>query len=222
MVKTIIFIPIRQGSKGIPNKNLRILGGKPLVCWVIDTLLSMNIPSSSIWVATDSILSAEILHGRYGNKVNIFIRGKSTATDISPVIDVIREFIDKVKLADDTKFILTQATSPFTSVEDFYRLLSAMSSDRADSFVSCCRVKRFVWSEDGIPLNYTIENKPLRQQYKGILLEYGAFYATKIGRIKQSRVLLSGKIEVVETSYATMIDIDEESDWQKAEQHIMQ
>lgn len=174
MAETIIFIPIRQGCKGIPNKNVCILGGKPLVCWVIDTLLSMDIPSSSIWVATDSVRAISILHERYGNNVNIFIRNKSTATDASPVIDVVYEFLDSVNLADDAKFILVQATSPFTSVEDFYRLLSAMSLDRADSFVSCYRVKRFVWPEDGIPLNYTMDNKPMRQQYKGILLENGA------------------------------------------------
>lgn len=40
MSKTICFIPVRKGSKGIPGKNLKELGGKPLVCWIIDSVLS--------------------------------------------------------------------------------------------------------------------------------------------------------------------------------------
>lgn len=222
MVQTIIFIPIRLGSKGIPNKNLRILGGKPLVCWVIDTLLTMNIPSSSIWVATDSADADELLRKRYGERVRIYIRSLSSATDSSPVINVVIEFLNHVNPVDDTRFVLVQATSPFTSAEDYSRLFSAMSEDVADSFVSCCRIKRFVWSEDGIPLSYTMEDKPMRQHYKGILLENGAFYASTVGFVRKSGLLLSGKIKVVETGDGTMIDIDEESDWQKAERYITQ
>ena len=38
MNRTFCFVPVRKGSRGIPGKNLRLLGDKPLVCWIIDTV----------------------------------------------------------------------------------------------------------------------------------------------------------------------------------------
>lgn len=63
MDETILFIPIRRGSKGIPNKNLKMLCGKPLVCWILDTLLSMEL-QATIWVATDSPEAVAVLKER--------------------------------------------------------------------------------------------------------------------------------------------------------------
>lgn len=52
-MRTIYLIPIRKGSKGVPNKNMKILGGKPLTAHVIDTLIATG-TEDEIWVATDS------------------------------------------------------------------------------------------------------------------------------------------------------------------------
>lgn len=216
MPKTIFFIPIRKGSKGIPNKNLNILGEKPLVCWVIDTLLALD-KWNEIWIATDSEYAQELLTDRYGDAVHIYHRSPDSATDTSPVIVVVNEFIASRSLSDETNFILVQATSPFTDVADFAKLIEHMNDDDFDSYISCCRVKKFCWSEDGKPLNYLLSNKPMRQNYSGILMETGAFYASSVRAIKQSGMLLSGKIKIIETGEGTMIDIDDERDWQLAE-----
>lgn len=216
---TIVFIPIRKGSKGIPNKNLKILCGKPLICWPIDTLLEVD-EDITIWVATDSDEAEAILRSRYGNSINIYRRSASSATDTSPTIDVVVEFISNMELSDTTRFILVQATTPFVSVTDFNRLLSEMRANCEQSFISCCKIKRFCWSEDGHPLNYTVDTKPLRQNYGGILIENGAFYATTVKAIRHSGLLLSGDIKVIETSPGTLIDIDEDTDWRTAEHFI--
>jgi N-acylneuraminate cytidylyltransferase len=57
-------------------------------------------------------------------------------------------------------------------------------------------------------------------EYKGFLIESGAFYASTVGRILDSGQLLSGVVKVVEVGPAGMIDIDEEADWGLAEHYI--
>ncbi|MDE5836833.1 MAG: acylneuraminate cytidylyltransferase family protein, partial [Paramuribaculum sp.] len=41
-MSTIYFIPIRKGSKEIPGKNMRILGDKPLLAWVLNAIIASN------------------------------------------------------------------------------------------------------------------------------------------------------------------------------------
>lgn len=219
MNRTICFIPVRKGSKGIPNKNIRKLGGKPLVCWVLDTLLASSI-ADVIWVATDSDQMESLITRRYNHKVKVFRRSEESATDTSPTIEVVKEFIRIEAPDDNDRFVLLQATSPFTSVADLQTLHRDMQEQGFDSYISCCRTKKFRWSEDGHPLDYTFDNKPRRQTYKGALVETGAFYATAIRHIKKTGQLVSGKIKVVETGNNGMIDIDDEEDWAMAEGYL--
>ena len=219
-MKTIAFIPIRDGSKGIPGKNIRILGGKPLVCWVIDTMLKLP-DIDDIWVSTDSEEAIGLLRSRYGNRIGVFNRNPKNAGDLSPVIEAVIEFIYAQNFSCESRFILVQATSPFTDVADFSKLMKSLNNKEADSYISCQRVKKFSWSEDGKPLNYDMNTKPMRQNYTGILLETGAFYASSVGAILQSGQLLSGQIKVIETGPGTSIDIDEDKDWVAAEHYIL-
>lgn len=218
-MKTIAFIPVRDGSKGIPGKNIRILGGKPLVCWVIDTMLKLP-DIDDIWVSTDSEDAIGLLKSRYGNRIGVFHRNPKNAGDHSPVIEAVIEFIKAHQVSRESTFILVQATSPFTDVADFSKLMKSLNNKEADSYISCQRIKKFSWSEDGRPLNYDMNTKPMRQNYTGILLETGAFYASSVGAILQSGQLLSGRIRVIETGPGTSIDIDEEKDWIAAEHYI--
>ena len=219
MYKNIAFIPIRKGSKGIKNKNTKVLGDKPLFCWVLDTLLKVN-GINEIWIATDSDEAELIIKQRYGDNIKVFRRSIASSTDSAPVMDVINEFIEYMHPNKEDFFLLVQATSPFTTVTDFVMLMESIHNKEADSYISCQRVKKFSWSEDGKPLNYDLNTKPMRQNYPGLLLETGAFYASSVGAILQSGQLLSGRIKIVETSIGTSIDIDEEKDWKAAEQYI--
>lgn len=218
-MKTIAFIPIRDGSKGIPGKNIRKLGGKPLVCWVIDSMLKLS-DIDDIWVSTDSEEAIGLLKSRYGDRIGVFHRNPKNAGDHSPVIEAVIEFINAHQVPCESIFILVQATSPFTDVADFSKLMKSLNNKEADSYISCQRIKKFSWSEDGRPLNYDMNTKPMRQNYTGILLETGAFYASSVGAILQSGQLLSGRIRVIETGPGTSIDIDEEKDWIAAEHYI--
>lgn len=216
MNHTICFIPVRKGSKGIVHKNSKLLGGKPLVCWILDSVLASGI-ADTVWLATDCHDMEAMISERYKEKVQVFRRSPWTANDTSPTIDVVEEFIKTEKPDDADLFILLQATSPFTSVEEIHTLHAEMQKKEYDSFIACYRMKKFRWSEDGYPLDYTFQTKPRRQEYKGLLIESGSFYATTVGQIKKTSQLISGSVKIVEVGRGGMIDIDEEEDWIQAE-----
>lgn len=219
MNNTICFIPVRKGSKGIPGKNMKMLGEKPLICWIVDTVLLSGI-ADTVWVATDWDEMEKLIGQRYENRVNVFRRSAWSARDESPTMDVVSEFLNQQIVDDSDYFVLLQATSPFISVDDLLLLKQEMEQNIYDSFVSCYRLKGFRWSEEGLPLDYTFQSKPRRQDYKGWLIESGGFYASTSGEIKKSGILLPGQVKVIESGEESMIDIDEERDWKIAELYI--
>lgn len=218
-MKTIAFIPVRKGSKGIPGKNLNLLDGKPLVCWILDTVVESAF-ADSVWVATDCDEMERLVRERYPGLVNVFRRSAASATDTAPSILVVQEFLEAHPFDPADRFVLLQATSPFTSAAELQALKAELAAEEYDSFVACYRLKKFRWSEAGHPLDYAFTDKPRRQDYKGLLMESGAYYVSSIGSIRSTGQLLSGKVKVVEISQAGMIDIDEPADWRLAEWYI--
>lgn len=218
MNRTVCFIPVREGSKRIPGKNLKLLGNKPLICWILDTVLASEIADET-WVATNSDDMERLIGSRYAGRVKVYRRSQWSARDEAPTMEVVKEFMESVAPHDLDRFILLQATSPFTRREELRTLLDEMRKGEHDSFVSCCRLKKFRWSSDGCPLDYSFDKKPRTQEYEGMLLESGAFYASTVGKIRKSGMLLPGRVRVMETDGAGLIDIDDYADWRQAEDY---
>lgn len=213
-MKATYLIPIRKGSKGLPGKNMKLLGSKPLVAWVLDSIIASR-TTDEIWVATDDDAAERYLTNNFPT-VHVYRRSEASATGDSPIIDVIREFIKATNQPNDGMLVLAQATSPFTQPDEF-RTLKAMFSADFDSYISCVREKKFIWSDDARPLNYNLDNKPRRQDYNGLLFENGAFYASRVRDIINSGQLISGRVCIVESDNHYNIDIDTPIDWLIAE-----
>lgn len=93
-MKPVCFIGARGGSKGVPNKNTRLLNGKPLIAYSIESALSSNIFSSVI-VSTEDELIGRVAK-KYGAEVP-FIRPKRLATDSAGMDEVIIHGIKKLR-----------------------------------------------------------------------------------------------------------------------------
>lgn len=222
-VKKIAFVPIRKGSKGIVSKNTKILIDRPLVCWVLDTIVKSK-AFDEIIVASDCDSAKRIINDRYGSHIRIFDRSAESATDDCNVGRVVHEFLQINQYSPQDIFVLFQATSPFTSTSEIDSLLSSLYLYDIDGVIACNRLKRFRWSEQGECLDYTPQHKPMRQQYPGFLVECGAFYAARIKNIVTHYndhyvFTLSGKIAPIEVSNQTAVDIDEPIDWTIAEHY---
>ena len=215
-MKKIAFIPARCGSKSIHFKNIKMFCGKPLIYWTLNALENSK-TIDKIIVATDCKEIATIVKSFNFKKVSIYWRNPANAQDSSSSESVILEYIKQSDLKNNDYFFLVQATSPFTQSKDFDFAFQKLIQEKADSLLSCARVKRFFWNEDGTPINYDFKNRPRRQDFKGNLVENGAFYINKVKNILKYKNRLSGKIAIYEMPEITSIELDEPNDWIIAE-----
>jgi N-acylneuraminate cytidylyltransferase len=218
-MKTIAFIPVRGGSKSIPQKNIIPLCGKPLVYWVMHAV-QKTAEIDEMILATDSDEIEGVALCFNFSKTKIFRRSSENATDTASTESVMLEYIGQSALEDDDIFILVQATAPLTVSRHFSEALELYKKKEYDSLLTCVRNYRFFWNEDGTSKNYDYQKRPRRQNFDGQLMENGAFYISTVVNIKKTKNRLSGKIGIYEMPDYTSIEIDEPDDLLILEQII--
>ena len=211
-MKTIAFIPVRGGSKSIPLKNIKSFCGKPLVCWNIEALEACP-KVDEIIVATDSDDIWNTVESRNYEKTTLYRRSAENACDTASTESVMLEYINYAHLAEDTIFMLVQATSPLTETKHFTEALQMYAKGGYDSIITCVRNYRFFWNEDGTSMNYDYMNRPRRQNFRGMLMENGAFYINTVRNILDNGNRLGGRIGIYEMPEYTATEIDEPDDW---------
>ncbi len=139
MQNTLIIIPARGGSKGLPGKNIKPLNGKPLIHYTIEAALEVS-SKENICVSTDD---AEIIRvaEQTGLKVP-FVRPADLSTDTAGTWKVVRHAIDwyKKQGKNYNTIILLQPTSPFRTgkhIKEAYELMS----ENTDMVVSVTETK---------------------------------------------------------------------------------
>lgn len=134
--KVMGIIGIRSGSKGVPNKNIRLLSGKPLVAWVISAARRSKSINRLI-VSTDSEEYAKIAQ-ELGAEVPC-LRPLSLASDDSPEIDYVKDMLEWLKKNENYQpdiVVRMMATVPLQEPEDIDALIAILETDlSADSAV---------------------------------------------------------------------------------------
>ncbi len=213
---TIAFVPVRGGSRGIPGKNVKQFCGQPLIFWVLQALQRAS-RVDRIIVATDTEEIETVVNSFGLDKVEIFERSKASATDTAPTEEVVLDFIETEPVTGSETFLLVQATSPFTTAEQFDAAIEQFHDGDTESMLSVVRCKRFLWSEAGKPINYDPMARPRRQDMHGFLMENGAFYVNTTANVKSHRNRLSGTVACFEMPEFTAVELDEPCDWITAE-----
>lgn len=135
--RVLALVPARSGSKGLPMKNIRLLQGKPLLCWPIDAAMHSRYVDRVI-VSTDSIGFAKIAQDA-GADVP-FLRPAELSTDSAPSIAFILHALAFLEAEGDKYdyLVLLEPTSPLTEASDIDAALEALVARRtdADSIVS--------------------------------------------------------------------------------------
>lgn len=216
MSKSIGFLPLRKGSKGIPNKNKRAIAGRPLFLWVLAEAVKSEL--DEVYIFTDDDYYKEyVTKNLYDtDKVKVVSRSAESATDTASTEYGILEFCDSIQFNFDV-FCLLQATSPFTTSSDINNCLKKLKG-AYDSALTVVRTHRFAWNSNGSPLNYDYMNRPRRQDFDGLLIENGAIYVSTKKALQKSRNRISGKIGLVEMMDESFHEIDTETDWILVEQ----
>lgn len=194
-------IPARAGSKGIPNKNIRIIGGHPLVYYSIQNALKSEY-ISDIVVSTDS---PEVRIIAQESGVQYKWRDEKLCGDAVTLDAVIADAIPADKVYD---YIVTmQPTSPTLQVSTLDAAIQYTIENDLDTCISAINSPHLSWSEkDGkkVP-NY--KERLNRQYLPPCYLETGAFVISKRSVVTlQTRI--GEKVDVFEVSEREAVDVD--------------
>ena len=188
----ICYIPARAGSKRIKNKNIKLLGSKPLIQHTIDFALQI-FESKDIYVSTDSNKASEIASN---SGVNIHKRPYEYARDDSSMLETTLNFLESENIENDKTLVLLQPTSPFRNKDFFLRLLNLFeNSDNATSAISVLRCTFFHPSKIGqigkqnlfnriknIPREKNIDNDKKIPFY----VISGTYYVVKVSELRKT------------------------------------
>ena len=223
-MKILSIIPARSGSKGIKNKNIKLLKGKPLIFWTIKTALKSKL--NNLIVSTDSLKIKKISE-KYG--VNVpFLRPANISKDNSKSIDVIKhaiKFYKKKKINFDA-IMLLQPTCPFRNVNDINNsidilkkrkdICSVISLQKVESFHPA-RMK-FLQKNIIKDPNFIKEKEAnSRQKLKQVYLRSGLIYLTKTKIILEKNSLQGNKSFGLITPLSRSLNIDNINDFRLAE-----
>ena len=221
-MKPLVIIPARGGSKGIPHKNIKLLGGKPLICRAIDNARAVA-PDSDICGSTDDSEIIQVVED-YGLKVP-FIRPTELAADNSGTYEVLLHalsFYEQQGRTYDT-IILLQPTSPFRRDEDISEALKLYSPDvdmvvsvteaRANPYYNC-----FETDSDGFLHVSKGDGKYIRRQDAPKAWEYnGAIYIINPQSLKRKSLGEFKRRRMYEMDELHSLDLDTPLDWRIAE-----
>lgn len=176
--RALALIPARGGSKGIPKKNLQVVGGVPLVGRTVQAALASN-RVVSVVVSTDDTDIASVARA-YGADVVMrpaAIAGDTASSELALIhaLDVLKQ---SYTLPEHLCFL--QCTSPFTSGEQIDRVLAALDSPLINSSFAVTPWHGFLWRGDGCGVNHDPQKpRQRRQDLEPAFLETGAIYAMR-------------------------------------------
>ena len=217
----LIVIPARGGSKGVPGKNIKVLGGKPLIQYTIEAARKI-VPDNQIIVSTDSEEIKNVVEN-LGQEVP-FIRPAEIATDESCTQDVLLHalsFAEKEGLFPET-LILLQPTSPFRNATHIKEALRLYNSD-LDMIVSVKETKSnpyYILKEEnsqGFLENSKKGNFTRRQDCPKVWEMNGAIYIINIQSLKSQSLNQFTQVKKYVMDEISSHDIDTEVDWGIAE-----
>lgn len=216
--KVLALIPARGGSKGVPRKNVRMLGGKPLIAWTIEAAIQSKYIDRVMLSSEDE----EIIEvaKKWGCDVP-FVRPKELAQDDTPSMEVILHGIEQVKGYD--YIVLLQPTSPFRTTEDINKCIEKCVENNQESCVSIVEVSQnpywmYTVKENEVlnPLIEIDDKYYQRQKLPKTYILNGAVYVASIEWLKQSKSFLSKNTTSVEMTKEKSIDIDTMLDFKVA------
>lgn len=204
-MKIAAVIPARAGSKGIPNKNIRLLAGKPMVSYVIDNAVRSRFIDDVI-VTTDSS-AVKTIAKQIGARV--IDRAECLCRDEVTLDAVV---FDAVKDVDCDIVVTMQPTSPTLNVETLDAAIQHFINADLDTLISAHNAPHLAWTNDSAGTLIPLYDKRLNRQYlPPHYEETGAFVISRRSVVtEKSRI---GKnVAVFPLSDSESVDVDDFSD----------
>jgi N-acylneuraminate cytidylyltransferase len=222
-MRILALITARGGSKRIPGKNIRPLGGKPLIVWSIDVAKGIA-EIADILVSTDDKKISDV--AKNAGAIIPWLRPPELATDTASSVDVCLhalEWYEKENGKVDGLMLL-QPTSPFRSRKSVLQGIELFSSNKHRPVVGISKAKSHpMWCfeiEKGIMRPF-IKGEGLHMRSQDLPSAYianGAFYLISPEELREERLFYTENVvPLIITAPEEGLDIDTEWDWKLAE-----
>ena len=207
-MKTVAFVPIRLNSRRVEGKNLRLLGGRPLMTYILDTLRDCERIDETYVYCSDPDIARHLPDG-----VKFLRRDPALDSDSTLGEEIYDAFTREV---DADIYVLAHATSPFVRRATVDDTVARVGSGEYDSAFSAERIQTFAWYE-GRTLNYSPERVPRTQDLEPVFVETSAFFVFRreVWRDMRRRIGLRPYMAV--TDRIESMDIDYPDDFRLAE-----
>ena len=221
-MRNLAIIPARSGSKGLPDKNIKMLLDKPLMSYTIEAALKSGC-FTEVMVSTDSEKYAEIARG-YGAKVP-FLRSGEMSSDTASSWDMVEEVLDNYKKLNQEfdSFCLLQPTSPLRTSGDIGRAYELYANKNAFAVVSVCEAEHAPSLYGKLAENRDLSgfdhcNVAKRRQDEGRYYRInGAIYIASLPEFRSDRRLYREESYGYVMPKVRSVDIDTEFDFRFAE-----
>ena len=219
----LILVPARGGSKGLPGKNTRLLGGLPLLAWTARAIAASGVPARAV-LSTDDPAIAEI--GRAHGLEAPFLRPAALATDTAGSFEVVEHALDWLEheaAFRPSAVMLLQPTCPFRRPERLAQALDLLARPGTEGVIGITAIDRslsVMYREDDQGVLQPLaawDERIRRQDGRPLLTPNGTLYLSTRESLIRHRRLFPPRLRPLPTHAVEAIDIDTPEDWALAE-----
>jgi CMP-N-acetylneuraminic acid synthetase len=229
-MRVLGLVPARGGSKGVPRKNIKPLGGKPLLAWTAEAALASK-RLARVVLSTDDEEIAEV--GRAVGLDVPFLRPADLAGDKAPTLPVVQHAVRWLEERGERfdAICLLQPTNPLRTTATIDDCVELFVRTGADSLVTTLRVPAeynphwvYFKQPDGELHLATGETTPIprRQDLPAAFHREGSIYLTRRDIVVSSNSLYGTRVVGYEVDPSAVVNIDTVDDWQRAETLLSQ
>lgn len=214
MNKTIAIIPARSGSKRLPGKNIKWLGGIPLIAHSILYAKANSNIIDDIYVSTDD---AEIKKTAMQFGAKVIDRPAFLSGDFEPTVSALKHVLESIE-NDVENVVLLQATNPLRPKELLEEAFKIYKNGNYDSLFSVTQNhQKFgkIENEKYIPFNYKIGQRS--QDLDPLYYENGLLYISKAKLILENKIISEEAFPFKVNHIFAGVDIDNQEDLEYAE-----
>lgn len=227
-MRVLGLIPARGGSKGIPRKNVRLLGGRPLLAWTVDAALAAR-RLTRVILSTDDREIADV--GRALGVEVPFMRPAELARDDTPMLPVVQHALLSLEERGDRfdAVCLLQPTNPLRTAADVDACIDLLEHSGADAVMTILPVPHeynphWVYFQDGdgvLRLATGLDSPiPRRQDLPPAWHREGSVYVTRRDVVIEQGSLYGLRVIGYRADPARSVNVDEPDDWRRAEEAI--
>ncbi|WP_234698349.1 acylneuraminate cytidylyltransferase family protein [Lacisediminihabitans changchengi] len=209
-MSVVAVIPARGGSKGVPGKNLRTVGGVALVARAVASARASRFVDRVIVSTDDPFIGAVATDAG----AEVFGRPAALATDHATSESALLHVLDELPTDPDV-LVFIQATSPFIDVDALDEAIDRVLNGGEDVVFSAIESHAFLWrlAPGGARgVNHDAAFRQRRQDRTPEYRETGAFYVMRAGGFRQNSFRFFGRVGVALVDERTAIEIDTEDE----------